>query len=108
MELLYKSIQFAKEITSISDKDLDIIMQSRKTLVLHNQEPRVKKVGDESFDVPIGCYHRAQVCELVGYHLLNELSNIADKESVGLYRDYGLGVYKIFQVHRQNLRGKLL
>lgn len=36
MELLYKSIQFAKEITSISDKDLDIIMQSRKTLVLHN------------------------------------------------------------------------
>ena len=36
---LYKSIQFAKEITSMPDKDLDIIMQSRKTLLFHNQEP---------------------------------------------------------------------
>ena len=32
MELLYKSLQFAKEIASISDDDRDIIMQSRKTL----------------------------------------------------------------------------
>ena len=30
MELLYKSIQFAKEITSISDEDFDITIQSRK------------------------------------------------------------------------------
>ena len=39
MELLYKSIQFAKEATSIPDEDLDIIMQSRKTILFDNQEP---------------------------------------------------------------------
>ena len=54
MELLYKSIQFAKEVTSISDKDLDIVKQSRKTFLFHNQEPWVKREGDDDFDVPMG------------------------------------------------------
>ena len=67
MELLYKSVQFAKEITSISDEDLDIIMQSRKTLLFHNQEPWVKR-GDKDFDLPMGCYDGEEVCELVGSH----------------------------------------
>ena len=38
------------------------------------------------------CYDGAEVCELVGSHLLSKLSNIVDKESVGLYRGDGLGV----------------
>ena len=59
-------------------------MQSRKTLLFHNQEPWVKRETDEDFDVPMGCYDGADVCELVGSHLLNKLSNIVDKESVGL------------------------
>ena len=63
MEFLYKSIQFAKEITSISDEDLDIIMQSR-TVLFHNQEPWVKREGDENVDFPTGCYGGADVCEL--------------------------------------------
>ena len=54
MELLYKSIQFPKEATSISDEDLDIIMQSRKTLLFHNQEPWVKREGDKDFDAMMG------------------------------------------------------
>ena len=56
MELLNKSIQFAKEIISIPDEELGIIMQSRKTILFHNQEPRVKREGDEDFEVPMGCY----------------------------------------------------
>ena len=73
VELLYKSIQFAKEITSIPDEDVDIIMQSRKTILFHNQEPWVKREGDEDFDVPMGCYDGAEVCKLVGSYLLNKL-----------------------------------
>ena len=69
-----------------------IIMQSRKTILFHNQEPWVKREGDEDFDVPMGCYDGVEVCKLVGSHLLNKLSKIVDKESVGLYRDDGLGV----------------
>ena len=55
LELLNKTIQFAKEITPISDENLNIIMQSRKTLLFHNQEPWVKREGEEDFNVPMGC-----------------------------------------------------
>ena len=37
IELIYKSIQFAKEITSISGQDLDINMQSRKIIFLQSR-----------------------------------------------------------------------
>ena len=36
----------------------------------------------------------AEVCELVGTFLLNNLSHVIDKTNVGLYRDDGLGVFK--------------
>ena len=62
MKLLYKSIQFVKEIRSIPDEDFDITMQSRKTIPFHNQEPWVKREGDEDFDVPMRCYDGAEVC----------------------------------------------
>lgn len=93
-ELLDKAIAFAKEITHISNEHLDIIMQSRKTLLFHNQEPWVKKQGDEDFDVPMGCYDGAEICELVGSYLLNQLSKLVDKKCFGLYRDDGLGVLR--------------
>ena len=75
-KLLDKSIQYATEITTISNEELDIIMQSRKTLLFHNQEPWVKRDGDEDFDVPMGCCDGAEICELTGSYLLHQLSNI--------------------------------
>ena len=42
----------------------------------------------------MGSYDGAEVCELVGAFLLNILSHVIDKNSVGLYRDDGLGVFK--------------
>ena len=93
-KLLDKSTQYATEITTISNEELDIIMQSRKTLLFHNQEPWVKRDGDEDFDVPMGCCDGAEICELTGSYLLHQLSNIFDKESFGLYRDDGLGILK--------------
>ena len=35
-------------------------------------------------------YDAAEICELVGLYLLNQLSTVIDKSSVGLYRDDGL------------------
>ena len=93
-ELLDKSIQYAKEITTLSDEEVNIIMQSRKTLLFHNQDPWIKRDGDEDFDVPMGCFDGAEICELTGSYLLYQLTNIIDKNSVGLYRDDGLGVLK--------------
>ena len=69
-------------------------MQSRKTLLFNNEEPWVKKHGDEEFDVPMGCFDGAEVCDLVGIYSLNLLKTIIRKENVGLYRDDGLGIIR--------------
>ena len=42
----------------------------------------------------MGCYDGAEVCELVGIYILNMLSNVIDIDSIGLYRDDGLGIFE--------------
>ena len=66
IKLFADSIKYAKNVIEISDQDTVIIMQARKTLLFQNGEPWVKKSGTEDFDVPMGCYDGAEVCELVG------------------------------------------
>ena len=73
---------------------MNIIMQSRKTLLFHENEPWAKKEGEEEFDVPMGCYDGAEVYEIVGCFMLNELSSFIKKDLAGLYRDDGLGILK--------------
>ena len=54
----------------------------------------MKKTGTENFDVPMDCYDAAEVCELVGCYILNQLSTVMRNELVGLYRDDGLDIMK--------------
>ena len=42
----------------------------------------------------MGCYNGAELCELVGTYLLNQLKVVVAKENMGLYRDDGLGTFK--------------
>ena len=35
-----------------------------------------KKKGKEDFDVPMGCFDGAEVCELVGRYFLQQLSQL--------------------------------
>ena len=83
-----------KENNVVTDKELNIIMHSRKTLLFLEKEPWTKKVGDQDFDVPMGCYEGAEVCQLVGSYILNKLEKFLNKEDVGLYRYDGLGVLR--------------
>ena len=69
-------------------------MHARETLSFHEGAPWVKRSNNEDFDVPMGFYEGAEVCELVGAFLLKNLSQDIDKTSVALYRDDGLGVFK--------------
>ena len=69
-------------------------MQSRQTLLFYEKQPWVKKTGTENFDVPMGCYDGAEVCELVGCYILNQLRTVMRSELVGLYRDDRLGYMK--------------
>ena len=92
IELFTEAINYAKTITNIDNDQLSIIMQSKKTLLFYNDEPWVKKTGDEDFDVTMGCNNGAELCETVGIYMLNKLSNIINRENIGLYRDDGLGI----------------
>ena len=76
------------------DTDISIIMQAIKMLLFHESIPWVKRSDNEDFDVPMGSDDTAEVYELVGAFLLNNLSHTIDKSHVGLYRDNGLGVFK--------------
>ena len=88
--LLSKAISFAKNYTTISDRDIDIIMLCRKSLLFDNETAWTKKNHSSMFDVTMGSFDGAEVCELIGLFLLNNLSEKYGKNNVGLYRDDGL------------------
>ena len=59
----------------------------------NNQQTLIKR-DSGLFDVTMGAYGEAEVCELVGSYLLYELSKLYEKKDIGLYRDDGLAVFK--------------
>ena len=60
-----------------------MMMHVRKSLLFANDKAWVKKSGDSSFDVTMGCYDGAEVCELVGLYILYVLGNKFGKEKYG-------------------------
>jgi len=91
-ELFNTVLNFAKGITTITNDELDIINQSRKALLFFEKDPWVRKIGREDFDVPMGCFDGAEICELVGSYILYQLRSVMDITDIGLYRDDGLAV----------------
>lgn len=85
--LFIKPIQFAKEITEITDEDRSLITQAEKTLLLNGGIPWVKRDEVKDFDVPISCFDGAEECELFGSYILQQLSQFFERHSVGLYGD---------------------
>ena len=92
-KLLKNAITFAKRSTTIERKDEEIIFHARKSLLFNKKESWVKK-GNELFDVTMGAYDGAEVCELVGCFILSIIASKYNKEDIGLYRDDGLAVFK--------------
>ena len=54
----------------------------------------------------MGSYNGVEICELVGLHLLEELTNTIPKESVGLYRDDGVASPSLRSTSFRNWIGK--
>ena len=92
-ELLTNALTFAETIISLDDHDKKITYHSRK-LLLFNQEQTWMKKGSDMFDVSMGAYDGAEVCELIGIFLLNLLGRQYDTKNIGLYRDDGLSIFK--------------
>ena len=94
IKLLDEAISFAKLYYDFTSDELEIIMHSRKTLLFWKNSTWVKKEGDEDFDIPMGCYDGAEICELVGTYIQNKLCKLMNKKDFGLYRDDGLGILR--------------
>ena len=88
-DLLEQSLDFASNFINISDEDRKIIHQARKSLLFSKKTPWMKK-GNSIFDVGMGSFDGAEICEIVGLFLLSKLQPL--KLELGLYRDDGLGI----------------
>lgn len=90
-ELFKKAIDFAQRYVTIEQNVIDCLLHCRKS-ILFNEEATWVKSGGNLFDVTMGSYDGAEVCELVGLFLLNDLKAVVPQDigSVGLYRDDGL------------------
>ena len=53
----------------------------------------MKNTGDPTFDVTMGSFDGAEICEMVGLYMLNILGDKFGHERLGLYRDDGLACF---------------
>ena len=90
---MINALNFVNELTDISREDMQTMYRARKSLFFSNEKPWMKREGN-LFDVTMGAYDDAQVCELVGIFMLNKISEKYDRNNSGLYRDDDLAVFK--------------
>ena len=88
--ILDNALLFAKQHHDISNDNTRLIKHCRKSLPFSNNEARKKKQTESCFDVTVGSFEGAEVCELVGIYILCSLAKLISKEDCGLYRDDGL------------------
>ena len=89
-KLFDNAIEFAQKFVKIPPKTINIIKNARESLLFSDGKVWKKKTG--VFDVTMGAYDGAEVCELVGLLILEKLKNNFPEITSGLYRDDGLGV----------------
>ena len=92
--LLDQALCWASNLADISDEDISIIKHARKSLLFNHGRPWIKNNNSNLFDVTMGSYDGAEICELVGLFILNHLGKKFGKNNIGLYRDDGLAAIK--------------
>ena len=86
---LNNAITFAKDYIWISKEDIRIIKHCRKSLLFYRKEAWKKKDTDTTFNVTMGSYDGAELCEIIGIYIQSLLINILSNDNMGLYRDDG-------------------
>ena len=88
-KLLEVSLTFCAGFTEITEDTRKTIIQAANSFLCSNRDIWIKK-DSGTFDITMGGYHGAEVCEMVGLYLLSQLTEIVPKGDIGLYRDDGL------------------
>ena len=78
---------------AIKSKDRETIFDAGKYLLYKEGEPWIKKRTNH-FDVTMGSYDGAEVCELIGIFMLSLIGNKYNPNNIRLYRDDGLAVFE--------------
>ena len=69
-------------------------MHSCKSLLFNNTSVWIKREGYPDFDITMGSFDGAEICELVGVYILNVLGEKYGKERIGLHRNDGLAYFE--------------
>ena len=99
-EIFENAIHWARNYTEISDGDIELFYQTKKSLLYCDEEIWTKKENSD-FDNAMGGYDSAELCDLVGLYLLSKI-NTLDIEA-GLYRDDGLAVVDLTKYTRRQV-----
>ena len=93
-QLFNKTLDWASSIVPISQDDRELFTHVRKSFLFYKNEPWVRK-DNPDFNVAMGSYDSAEVCELVGLYLLHLVNQANLDMIVGLYRDDALAITKM-------------
>ena len=83
------------------------MIHSRRSFLFTDESPWKKK-DSSNFDVTMGSFDGAEVCEMVGLFLLQQLEQVIPKQNIGLYRDDGLAVVENNGPKVEQLRKKVI
>ena len=72
-DLLRRSLASARTLTDISDQEMDTILHARKSLLFSGGKNWVKNNRSSLFDVTMGSFDGAEICDLVGAYVLATL-----------------------------------
>ena len=92
---LSNALTFAENYIKICSLDKRIIFHSCMSVLSDtNGRGWTKKNDSNNFDVAMGSYMGAEICDLIGLYILFDLNSVNNLSSFGLYRDDGLAVLK--------------
>ena len=79
-----------------------------KVVAIHLEKARKKNESSSCFDVTMGSYDGAEICELIGIFTQSVLQDIINKKQMGLLRDDELIVLsKATSQKKDNIRKKI-
>ena len=100
---LQAAIEFAADRVDVTTKDITIIHHARRSLLYTNGDTWIKKNIQSTFNVAMGSYDGAEVCDLVGIHLLFQLKQLSN-QNIGLHRDDDLAITNGIPRNTKNLK----
>ena len=107
-KLLVDAINFAKTSSCIEDDNIEIIMHCRRALLFEGTNVWTKK-RNPAFDVTMGSFDGAEICELVGLYLLHQMRENFLILTLGSTEMMGLASPRVLVAHSlKELRSVLL